>query len=125
LEAPSTRLYLGGDSGFDNHFRSIGEEFGSFDLAILENGQYDKSWKYIHLMPEEVILASTELRAKRLLAVHSSKFALGNHPWDEPLIRVSKLAAEENVKLITPMIGQAVNLRDSAQRFDHWWNGVQ
>lgn len=125
LEAPSARLYLGGDSGYDSHFKSIGEEFGSFDLAILENGQYDKSWKYIHLMPEEVIRASTELRAKRLLAVHSSKFALGNHPWDEPLARVSELAARERVKLITPMIGQAVDLRDSAQVFDRWWNGVR
>lgn len=76
-------------------------------------------------MPEEVIRASMELRAKRLLAVHSSKFALGNHPWDEPLIRVSKAAFDGNVKLVTPMIGQKVNLRDSAQAFDQWWNGVQ
>jgi L-ascorbate metabolism protein UlaG (beta-lactamase superfamily) len=125
LEAPNTRLYLGGDSGFDGHFRKIGEEFGSFDLAILENGQYDKSWKYIHLMPEEVVRASQELGAKNLLAVHSSKFALGNHSWDEPLIRVSKIAKEANIKLITPLIGQTVNLEDSAQQYIEWWKGIR
>lgn len=124
LITPTAKLYLGGDSGFDKHFRKIGDEFGPFDLAILENGQYDKNWKYIHLLPEEVIQASIDLRAKRLLAVHSSKFALGNHAWDDPLLRVSKLAGERNVHLITPMIGQPVNLRDSTAQFSEWWRGI-
>lgn len=124
LETPVMRVYLGGDSGFDDHFSSIGDEFGPFDLAILENGQYDKNWKYIHMTPEEVILASRALRAKSVLAVHSGKFALGNHAWDEPMVRVSKLAEKKNVKLITPMIGEMVNLRDSVRQFNRWWSGI-
>ena len=58
LTTPSMKIYIGGDSGYDSHFRSIGEKFGPFDLAILECGQYHANWKYIHMTPEEVILAA-------------------------------------------------------------------
>src|SRR5690606_12893097 len=58
LQTKNLKLYLGGDSGYDTHFKEIGTKYGPFDLAILENGQYDKKWKYIHMMPEEVVQAS-------------------------------------------------------------------
>ncbi|HET6512429.1 MAG TPA: MBL fold metallo-hydrolase, partial [Candidatus Kapabacteria bacterium] len=41
LQTPTMKIYIGGDSGYDTHFAEIGKEFGSIDLAILENGQYD------------------------------------------------------------------------------------
>lgn len=125
LQTPTNKIYIGGDSGYDTHFAEIGKMYGGFDLAILENGQYDKSWKYIHMMPEEVVQAAKDLKAKRLFPVHSSKFTLGNHPWDEPLNRVSAAAEKENFPIITPIIGQKVNLKDSTQVFTKWWNNVK
>jgi L-ascorbate metabolism protein UlaG (beta-lactamase superfamily) len=124
LQTPSQKIFIGGDSGHDNHFKEIGEKHGPFDLVMLENGQYDKSWKYIHMMPEEVIMASKELKAKRLFPVHSGKFVLGNHPWDEPLKRIKALSVLHNVKLVTPIIGQPVNLKDTTAVFDAWWEKV-
>jgi L-ascorbate metabolism protein UlaG (beta-lactamase superfamily) len=121
LQTPTKKIYIGGDSGYDSHFTTIGNTYGPFDLAILECGQYDKSWKYIHMTPEEVVEAAQELKAKKLLAVHWGKFALGNHPWDEPAIRVHKAAKEKNMSLITPMIGERVNIDDSGQGFSPWW----
>jgi len=121
LETPTKKIYIGGDSGYDSHFTSIGNTYGPFDLAILECGQYDKSWKYIHMLPEEVVQAAQELKAKKLLAVHWGKFALGNHPWDEPAIRVHKAAQEKNLSLVTPMIGERVNIDESEQSFSPWW----
>src|SRR5690606_5371888 len=44
LETPSKKIFIGGDSGYDTHFADIGEKFGEFDLAILENGQYNEAW---------------------------------------------------------------------------------
>jgi L-ascorbate metabolism protein UlaG (beta-lactamase superfamily) len=64
LVTPSQKIFIGGDSGYDTHFEKIGKTFGPFDLAILENGQYDKNWKYIHMMPEEVVQAAEDLKAK-------------------------------------------------------------
>jgi L-ascorbate metabolism protein UlaG (beta-lactamase superfamily) len=124
LQTPTMKIYIGGDSGYDTHFAEIGKEFGSIDLAILENGQYDKAWKYLHMLPEEVPLAANDLNAKRVLAVHSSKFTLANHAWDEPLILASKNAAVGKLPLITPMIGERVDLKDQTQRFTNWWEGI-
>jgi len=122
LEINDKKIYLGGDSGYDTHFKEIGETFNSFDLVILENGQYDKNWKYIHMMPEQVVAAAEDLNAKQLLAVHSSKFALANHSWNEPLERVFNLSKNKNYKLLTPKIGEAVYFLDSTYSYQNkWW----
>ncbi|WP_462253984.1 MBL fold metallo-hydrolase [Ferruginibacter sp.] len=124
LQTPLHKIYIGGDSGYDEHFKTIGKTHGPFDLAILECGQYDKSWKYIHMMPEEVVQAAADLTAKKLIAVHWGKFALGNHAWDEPAVRVYKAAQEKKMKLLTPMIGEQVNIDDESQVFFPWWEKI-
>jgi len=124
LHTPTLRLFLGGDSGYDSHFATIGEQFGPFDLAILENGQYDKSWKHIHLMPNEILQAAKDLKANRLLPVHSGKFALANHAWNEPLELITQRNTSEQVDIITPVIGEHVNLSDTAQTFSAWWRAM-
>lgn len=124
LQTPIHKIFIGGDSGYDEHFITIGKEHGPFDLAILECGQYDKSWKYIHMMPEETVQAAQDLNAKKLLAVHWGKFSLSNHPWNEPAERVYKAAAERNLNLLTPMIGEQVNINEEAQVFLPWWKNI-
>lgn len=125
LQTPTLKIYLGGDSGYDTHFSRIGKQFGEIDLAILENGQYGSGWKYIHMTPDQVVQAANDLNAKSLLPVHSSKFKLANHPWDEPLIQVTRTAEEKEQRTLTPMIGELVNLKDSSQVFSKWWVGVE
>jgi L-ascorbate metabolism protein UlaG (beta-lactamase superfamily) len=124
LVTPTMKLYFGGDSGYDTHFAEIGKKFGSIDLAVLENGQYNPAWRYIHMLPEELPQAAKDLNAKRVLAVHSSKFALASHPWDEPLILAEQRSRAGELPLITPVIGEPVWLRDSTQRFTAWWQGL-
>lgn len=125
LETPEYRIFIGGDSGYDTHFKIIGEKYGSFDLAILENGQYNKAWKYIHMMPEQVLEAAKDLKAKRFFPVHSGKFALANHSWDEPLKRISEINKDGEVPMITPKIGEVVQLNDPDQQFSKWWMEVE
>lgn len=114
---------MGGDSGYDTHFAEIGKKHGPFDLAILDNGQYNVAWRAIHALPEEVLKAATCLKTKRLFPVHSSKFMLAQHPWDEPLKKITALN-KGGIPLVTPIIGQIVNLSDSTQNFEQWWMGV-
>lgn len=121
LITPSMKIYIGGDSGYDTHFAQIGEQFGEVDLAILENGQYDLKWKYIHMLPDEVLKAGKDLNAKRILPVHSAKFAMANHAWNEPLRRITTLNKALDLTLVTPMIGEKVLLKDPKQQFKHWW----
>lgn len=124
LETSGTKLYLGGDSGYDEHFKEIGEKFGPFDLAILEDGQYDAKWKYIHLLPEEVVKSAEDLKAKKFIPVHNSKFKLGNHIWKDPLMRVSAEAEKKEQNSVTPKIGEKLNLGDSNQIFSRWWEDL-
>ncbi len=125
IESSSLKIYVGGDSGYGPHFANIGEQFGPIDLAFLDNGQYNDAWREIHMFPEDVIRATQELKAKHLFPVHSSKFTLAMHPWDEPLIRISALARTHNISLMTPIIGQKVSLIDSTQTFFDWWEDLQ
>lgn len=120
LNTPSNNIYLGGDSGYDFHFKEIGKRFGPFDLAILESGQYNTMWPLIHMMPEETVQAAVDLRAKKLMPVHWGKFRLGMHPWNEPIKRVMKKAEELNVHVATPRIGEPlfINQEFIGQR---WW----
>ena len=124
LQTPSMKIYIGGDSGYDTHYAAIGNKYGSIDLAILDNGQYDEAWKYIHNLPEEVLKAAQDLKAKRIFPVHSSKFALGSHDWDEPLKKITELNKWYNFPLVTPMIGEFVHLKDTTQKFKQWWVGL-
>ncbi len=124
LDTPDYKLYLGGDSGYDAHFVEIGEKHGPFDLAILECGQYNQNWPYIHMMPEQTAQAALELRARALLPVHWGKFTLALHPWYEPIERVTKQASALGLPVATPMIGQVVNL-DKPLPEKHWWRTIE
>ena len=124
LKTPTHNIFIGGDSGYDTHFKTIGEQYGPFDLAILECGQYNYFWKYIHTMPEETALAATDLKAKLLLPVHWAKFTLALHPWTEPIERVTKKAAELNQPIATPMIGEVLEISPLTPRggTKKWWS---
>mgnify|MGYP002653050535 CR=1 FL=1 len=113
-------LFLGGDSGYDDQFKKIGDQYGPFDLAILECGQYGRDWPNIHMFPEETAQAAQDLRAATLLPVHWGKFVLANHPWNEPIERLVKRATEQQLPLATPRIGEPVRLGATYPQ-TVWW----
>lgn len=119
LKTQKQRLYLGGDSGYDTHFKNIGQTYGPFDLAILECGQYNDMWPYIHMFPEEVVQASIDLGAQCLLPVHWGKFKLAIHNWDDPILSLTAKAEELGVQLATPQLGQTFSLENRPQTA--WW----
>ena len=125
LQTPQYNIFIGGDGGYDTHFTEIGDKYGPFDLAILEQGQYDEKWNLIHLMPDLLFKTAKDLDTKRILPVHHSRFALANHPWDEPLNKIVDNQSDSTVSVITPEIGQTVFLRDTTQVFKKWWKDLE
>lgn len=89
----SRRFYFGGDTGYYNHFKEIGDTLGPFDLAALPIGSYTprETAKPVHISPEEALQAYTDLRATTFLGIHWGTFALAREPYDEP---PKRLAAE-------------------------------
>jgi L-ascorbate metabolism protein UlaG (beta-lactamase superfamily) len=124
IKTATHTLYVGGDSGYDTHFKTIGDKYGPFDLALLECGQYNLGWKLIHMMPEEVLQAAQDLRAEMLLPVHWGKFTLGLHAWDESIRRVTAEAKNRALPITTPRIGEVIRL-DSVYPSSAWWEGVK
>jgi len=121
LSTDDYKIYIGADSGYDNHFKEIGERFGPFDLGILENGQYNKAWPQIHMFPEESVQAGMDIGAKVLLPVHWAKFDISLHPWDDPIKRFSATAKEKGVQITTPLIGEPVVI-DGVYPCSEWWH---
>jgi len=77
------------------------------------------------LLPEQVFQAALDLKAKNLLPVHNSKFALAAHHWDEPLNKLAENSEHYNIRVLTPMIGETVNLKDTTQQFSKWWKTLK
>ena len=120
LITPTHKIYIGGDSGYDTHFKQISDKYGAVDIAFLESGQYNAYWPYIHMMPEQTVQASKDLQAKVLLPVHWGKYTLALHPWDEPIKRLTLEAHKQHVTVATPRIGEPVIL-DSIMPHSTWW----
>ncbi|WP_228414289.1 MBL fold metallo-hydrolase [Chryseobacterium sp. CH21] len=125
IQSPGMNIYYSGDGGYSDRFKQIAAKYPAIDWAIMECGQYNKAWQSVHELPEEVALATTELKAKNMLPVHHSKFTLARHPWNEPLERISVLSQGKNYRLATPVIGEKVKLNDNAQQFRPWWKNIK
>jgi L-ascorbate metabolism protein UlaG (beta-lactamase superfamily) len=114
------RIFYSGDSGYFPGFREIGERVGRIDLALMENGAYDKDWPAVHMTPEQSIRAFQDLRARTLYSVHNSTFDLAFHPWREPLDRLAALAAARGIDLATPVIGEVLTVGKPRVN-ELWW----
>lgn len=120
VKGKKQNFYFSGDSGYDVHFKNIGEKFGPFDLSFIENGQYDELWKEVHILPEETVIAYKDLKSKALVPVHWGMFDLALHNWFDPMERLEKASEGKNINLYTPKFGQIVEINKQTI-FEKWW----
>lgn len=113
-------VYYSGDSGYGPHFKEIGDRLGPFDLTFIENGQYNKNWRSVHQFPEEAVLAHKDLKGEAMVPVHWGMFELSVHSWYEPVERASQEAERLGVRLLTPKIGELVDLGKQVET-SPWW----
>lgn len=73
------------------------------------------------MMPEETVQAAIDLRGKTVMPVHWGRFTLAAHPWNESVNRLVKKAAEMDVAVTTPRIGETVTVNGEYPSFP-WWN---
>lgn len=123
VQSPTQSIYFSGDSGYFDEFEKIGENYGPFDIAFVENGAYNTTWAQIHMLPEEAVQASVDLKAELLFPIHWGKFDLALHPWDEPIQRATKAAKALNVRMATPLIGEVFSPESAPNT--PWWSAVK
>ncbi len=73
---------------FFDGFKTIGRNYGPFDLALIKIGACDVTWPDIHITPEEAVQVFLDVRGKLLLPVHWGTFNLAFHAWNDPAERV-------------------------------------
>lgn len=123
IKGVGRNIYWSGDSGYGKHFREIGEQYGPFDLACVEIDGWNAGWPNTHLFPEQVISVCRDVKASSLLPVHWGVFDLALHPWNESIEMVAKSAAENDIRLITPLMGERI-VPDKTQT-GAWWRNLQ
>ncbi len=122
LQGPQHKLFFSGDSGYGPHFAEIGQQFGGFDLVLLDMGQYNSRWPDIHMCPEQTAQAADDLQARALVPTHVGRFCISTHPWDEPFLRMAKAAQNHNFAMLSPRIGESLFF-DRTMPFPAWWQG--
>ena len=118
------RIFFSGDSGYFDGFKQIGEQFGPFDLTLMETGAYNVDWPHVHMQPEHSLQAHLDLNGRWLLPIHNGTFDLAFHAWSEPFDRIVGLAEQRDVLITTPQMGEAFNLL-TPHPGHAWWLEVE
>ncbi|NBF02745.1 hydrolase [Pseudomonas sp. Fl5BN2] len=119
-----TRIFFSGDTGYFDGFKRIGQQYGPFDLTLMETGAYNVEWPHVHMQPEQTLQAHIDLQGRWLLPIHNGTFDLAMHAWHEPFDRILALAWERSISITTPLMGEAFSLAQP-QRGGAWWLEVE
>lgn len=115
-------VYYSGDTGYGPHFKEIARRLGAPDLTLMKIGAYGHSWLDIHMNPESAVQAQQDMGAKIMLPVHWATFNLAYHAWDEPILRAVAAARAQSVELVTPRVGEIVDIEVPFVSRD-WYRG--
>lgn len=121
ISADSYKIFYSGDTGYSQHFSRIGKQYGPFDLALMECGQYNIRWPQSHMFPDQTAQAAIDLRAAMTIPVHWGKYAESDHGWNESVNRYIKAADSLKVPVTVPFLGQPYTIGSMVKRVD-WWN---
>ena len=108
VEAGGRKVYIGGDGGYDDRFRQAREQFGTIDLAVMENGQYNPNWAYVHMLPQHLEQAILDMQPEQVFTVHHDKFSLSTHAWSEPDSVAHAIAERNAIRLLDRPIGTVI-----------------
>jgi L-ascorbate metabolism protein UlaG (beta-lactamase superfamily) len=76
------------------------------------------------MLPEQVVQAAEDLKARVFFPVHWAKFSLSLHAWDEPIERVTAEAKRQGSSIVHPMIGEPLYL-DEIRPSETWWQHLK
>ena len=123
VQSADVSFYFSGDSGYDVHYKQIGDKFGPIDLVFIDSGQYNARWREVHNLPEEAVQASIDLKGRYLVPVHWGMFNLAIHNWYDPIQESVRFSKKHNVKLMTPKLGQLISMEEQTLTID-WWSNL-
>ena len=119
LTGPRHRVYYGADSGEWYGFRDIGEQYGPFDLTMLEIGASNPLWADIHMGPEGAVRSFHALGGQGfLMPIHWGLFDLALHHWTQP---IEKVFAVDGLRFWSPPPGTPSEVVPGEEIRSEWW----
>lgn len=99
IEADGLNIFFGGDSGYCNYPKQIGELFPNIDIAMVGAGAYTPSFMMqdVHTNPYEAVQVFHDLKAKTLIPMHYGTFDLADEPLGEPYRVLKQMEAEQKI----------------------------
>jgi len=99
IEANNQKIFFAGDTGYAEHFKQIGDQYGPFDLALIPIGAYEPRWfmKPYHVNPEEAVKIHRDIHSKYSVAMHWGTFILTDEPLDEPPLKLAEALKKFNI----------------------------
>lgn len=119
IKGSSHNIFFGADSGIFPGFKDIGDEYGPFNLTMLEVGAYGKGWPHIHMGPANATDAHLMLNGKIMMPIHWGTFNLALHAWREPVELLQQYAKEKGITLFLPKPGHPTDV--SGPHNSAWW----
>lgn len=123
ISGPKHNIFYGADSGWFPGFKDIGDQFGPFDLTMLEIGAYGKYWPDIHMGPIHAANAHLALKGKLMMPIHWGTFNLSTHAWYEPIEKLLDYAKEKKINLFIPEPGKPTSVGKQAVNSE-WWRPI-
>lgn len=118
------QIFESGDSGYGGQYKKIHDKYGDFDLVMTDCAQYDVNWPEVHMFPEEAVQAAKTLGAEKAMPVHWGAFSLAYHPWDDSAERFVAAGEKNGLRIVTPRIGETMNVDDTDTGTDRWWRDI-
>lgn len=114
LDTPGGKIYFAGDTGYGNGhiFRNTLAKFHAFRLALIPIGAYEpkKFLKYMHMSPEEAVLAHIDLGKPHTMGIHYGTFQLTDEGYEDPVKALASSLQKHHIhenKFQTLKIGEA------------------
>ncbi len=76
------------------------------------------------MFPEEAVQAAQILGAKTAMPVHWGAFTLANHAWDDSVERFVAAGEKAGLWVVTPQIGETMNLNSLESYMERWWKDI-
>jgi L-ascorbate metabolism protein UlaG (beta-lactamase superfamily) len=80
-------IYFAGDTGYNDHFKRIREQFGVPTVALLPIGAYRPEWfmSPVHVSPKEAVQAFLDLGKPFSIGIHFGTFSLADDGELDPI----------------------------------------
>jgi L-ascorbate metabolism protein UlaG (beta-lactamase superfamily) len=119
VRSGQTNIFWSGDTGYGEHFARLREEYGDFDLAVIEIDGWNAGWPRSHMSPSQAAQTASDLGAVQVLPVHWGVFDLAIHPWHESIDMFLEEAEAKTFRTLTPKMGETVIPGETLT--EHWW----